>query len=132
VAIKENMQQPCYCLRSRSTAFSASEVFDQTMTEDANMTKKIKYRFQDIAARIIQNIRSEAESEAHQILRSYPGNENPTDASQSAAKIYGISTQSSTGVIYVMDRATQRGFTYGNSEWGKSDSRMQALYVYEC
>ncbi|KAI9287085.1 aminotransferase [Umbelopsis sp. AD052] len=87
------------------------------MADDARTASKIKFHFQDIAARIIQNIRSEAESEAHQILRSYPGNENPKDASQAAAKIYGISTQSSTGVIYVMDRATERGFTYGNPEW---------------
>ncbi|KAI8581856.1 hypothetical protein K450DRAFT_229562 [Umbelopsis ramanniana AG] len=87
------------------------------MTDGTNTPSKIKYHFHDIAARIIQNIRSETESEAHQILRSYPGNENPTDASQNAAKIYGISTQSSTGVIYVMDRATERGFTYGNPEW---------------
>ena len=92
----------------------------------ANTASKIKYHFHDIAARVIENIRSEAESEAHQILRSYPGNENPTTSSQSAAKIYGISTQSSTGVIYVMDRATERGFSYGNPEWGKLDSRMRA------
>lgn len=61
---------------------------------------------------------SEAESKAHQTLRSYPGNENKAEISKNSTKIYGIEHPGSTGVIYVMDRAADKGFTYGDPEWG--------------
>ncbi|KAI7881353.1 aminotransferase [Lichtheimia hyalospora FSU 10163] len=72
-----------------------------------------KLHFYDIAQRVVQQIRSEAESNAHQTLRSYPGNANKAEHN----KIYGIEHPGSTGVIYVMDRAMQHGFTYGDSSW---------------
>ncbi|KAI9494867.1 aminotransferase [Zychaea mexicana] len=58
---------------------------------------------------------SEAHSDAHQMLRSYPGNTNKAKAAE--VKTYGIDHPASTGVIYVMDRAMQNGFTYGDSSW---------------
>lgn len=94
-----------------------------------------KLHFYDIAQRVVQQIRryvttaidslelmcpkhdiSESESKAHQTLRSYPGNANKAERS----KVYGIEHPGSTGVIYVMDRAMQHGFTYGDSSWGKA------------
>ena len=100
---------------------------EDTKSGNSNISAKIKYHFHDIAARIIQNIRSEAESEAHQILRSYPGNENQSEVTKRHSKIYGITTPSSTGVIYVMDRATDRGYTYGDPEWGRSKYFKQSI-----
>lgn len=88
-----------------------------TDTPKSGNSSGSRFHLFDIANRIIQNIRSEAESEAHQTLRSYPGNENKADVSHKAAKIYGIEHPGSTGVIYVMDRATERGFSYGDPEW---------------
>ena len=57
----------------------------------------------------------ETESNAHQMLRSYPGNTSKAEET----KTYGIDHPGSTGVIYVMDRAMQNGFTYGDPDWGK-------------
>ncbi|KAI9031735.1 pyridoxal phosphate-dependent transferase [Phycomyces nitens] len=76
-----------------------------------------KLHFYDIAQQIVNKMRSEAHSEAHQTLRSYPGNTNKATKAKNAAKIYGIEHPGSTGVIYVMDRAMQNGFTYGDPEW---------------
>lgn len=91
-----------------------------TDTPKSGESNGSRFHLYDIANRIIQNIRSEAESEAHQTLRSYPGNENKAEVSHKAAKIYGIEHPGSTGVIYVMDRATEKGFSYGDPEWGMS------------
>lgn len=44
--------------------------------------------------------------------------ENRATKAKEAAKIYGIDHPGSTGVIYVMDRAMQNGFTYGDASWG--------------
>ncbi|ORY96846.1 pyridoxal phosphate-dependent transferase [Syncephalastrum racemosum] len=43
--------------------------------------------------------------------------ENRATKAKEAAKIYGIDHPGSTGVIYVMDRAMQNGFTYGDASW---------------
>ncbi|KAI9321812.1 aminotransferase [Dichotomocladium elegans] len=43
----------------------------------------------------------------------YPGNANRAEPN----KVYGIEHPGSTGVIYVMDRAMQNGFTYGDPSW---------------
>ncbi|KAI8146682.1 aminotransferase [Fennellomyces sp. T-0311] len=72
-----------------------------------------KLHFYDIAQKVVQQIRSEAESKPHQLLRSFPGNSNKVEK----AKTYGIDHPGSTGVIYVMDRAMSNGFTYGDPEW---------------
>ncbi|KAI9252386.1 aminotransferase [Phascolomyces articulosus] len=77
------------------------------------MTQGEKLHFYDIAQKVVQQIRSEAESNAHQMLRSYPGNTNKAEET----KTYGIDHPGSTGVIYVMDRAMQNGFTYGDPAW---------------
>lgn len=60
---------------------------------------------------------SEKHSEAHQTLRSYPGNENRSEEAQQKGQIHGITHPSSTGVIYVMDRASKHGYTPDNKEW---------------
>ncbi|KAI9262023.1 pyridoxal phosphate-dependent transferase [Sporodiniella umbellata] len=60
---------------------------------------------------------TERHSDAHQTLRSYPGNENQGEVSKQKGHIHGITTPGSTGVIYVMDRATKHGYYYGNKAW---------------
>ncbi|KAI7855457.1 aminotransferase [Circinella umbellata] len=77
------------------------------------MAQQPKLHFYDIAQKVVQKIRSEAESNAHQMLRSYPGNTSKLEQT----KTYGIDHPGSTGVIYVMDRAMQNGFTYGDPDW---------------
>ncbi|KAI8370588.1 aminotransferase [Radiomyces spectabilis] len=89
----------------------------QTEAQKNGTTGKGKYHFYDIAQKVVQQVRSESDSGAHQTLRSYPGNANKAGQAKEAAKIYGIDHPGSTGVIYVMDRAMQNGFTYGDSSW---------------
>ncbi|KAJ3182039.1 hypothetical protein HDU87_000379 [Geranomyces variabilis] len=59
--------------------------------------------------------RHESTSSAHKHLRSHAGNlhgRNPIPTTRA------IDHPSSTGVIYVMDRATAMGWTYENDQWG--------------
>eukprot|EP01103_Thecamoeba_quadrilineata_P003721 TRINITY_DN13472_c0_g1_i1.p1 TRINITY_DN13472_c0_g1~~TRINITY_DN13472_c0_g1_i1.p1 ORF type:complete len:472 (-),score=86.61 TRINITY_DN13472_c0_g1_i1:49-1464(-) len=72
------------------------------------------HRFFSAVHQIVEMARSEQNSQSHQTLRSYPGNNNPPSEEK---KIHGIEHPSSTGVIYVMDRAMHEGFSYGNKEW---------------
>lgn len=51
------------------------------------------------------------------MLRSYPGNENRAMRSIKKGEIHGIEHPGSTGVIYVMDRATKHGFTFADKTW---------------
>jgi aspartate/methionine/tyrosine aminotransferase len=60
---------------------------------------------------------AENQSEAHQTLRSYPGNKNKASKAKEAGDIHGIDHPGSTGVIYVMDRAMKNGFTYDSEDW---------------
>lgn len=60
---------------------------------------------------------SEKHSEAHQLLRSAPGNENRSMAAKNRGEVHGITHPGSTGVIYVMDRATKNGYTPDSEEW---------------
>lgn len=60
---------------------------------------------------------AEHQSDAHQTLRSYPGNENKAAVSKERGSIHGIEHPGSTGVIYVMDRAMKNGFTYSSEGW---------------
>ncbi|KAI8886053.1 PLP-dependent transferase [Backusella circina FSU 941] len=77
----------------------------------------MRFHFVDIANKIREQIVSERHSDAHQTLRSYPGNENKATVAKKEEKIYGIEHPGSTGVIYVMDRAFKRGFTYSSEDW---------------
>lgn len=60
---------------------------------------------------------TEIHSQAHQTLRSYPGNQHKASQSEGEDHIHGVDHPGSTGVIYVMDRAIKNGFTYDNQEW---------------
>ncbi|KAG1637090.1 hypothetical protein G6F45_000795 [Rhizopus arrhizus] len=74
--------------------------------------------FADIAQKVLNNKHaSEKHSEAHQTLRSYPGNENRGEVSKQQGNIHGITHPGSTGVIYVMDRAKKSGYNYDDKEW---------------
>ncbi|KAG1472422.1 hypothetical protein G6F56_001549 [Rhizopus delemar] len=73
--------------------------------------------FRDVAQKVLNKVMSEKHSEAHQTLRSYPGNENRSEEAQQKGQIHGITHPSSTGVIYVMDRASKHGYTPDNKEW---------------
>ncbi|KAJ3162004.1 hypothetical protein HDU86_005702 [Geranomyces michiganensis] len=57
----------------------------------------------------------EEHSQAHQTLRSHKGNAHGQNKISSTR---AIDHPSSTGVIYVMDRATDMGWSYSNTEWG--------------
>ncbi|KAG1315148.1 hypothetical protein G6F60_001094 [Rhizopus arrhizus] len=74
--------------------------------------------FADIAQKVLNNKHtSEKHSEAHQTLRSYPGNENRGEVSKQQGNIHGVTHPGSTGVIYVMDRAKKNGYSYDDKEW---------------
>ena len=60
---------------------------------------------------------AEHDSEAHQVLRSYPGNENKATSAKKKGSVYGVGHPGSTGVIYVMDRAVKNGYTAGDPSW---------------
>ncbi|KAI9270863.1 pyridoxal phosphate-dependent transferase [Sporodiniella umbellata] len=60
---------------------------------------------------------TEKNSEAHQTLRSYPGNHNRGEKAKQEGEIHGITRPSSTGVIYVMDRASKHGYTPNDKTW---------------
>ncbi|RKP15196.1 aminotransferase [Piptocephalis cylindrospora] len=66
---------------------------------------------------VIQKLRTEKQSRPHATLRSYPGNSNESRKRQRDSSINGIEHPASTGVIYVMDRAMRRGYTYGDPAW---------------
>ncbi|CEG84157.1 hypothetical protein RMATCC62417_18002 [Rhizopus microsporus] len=76
-----------------------------------------KHHFKDIAEEVITEIMSEKHSEAHQLLRNAPGNENRNMAAKNRGEVHGITHPGSTGVIYVMDRATKNGYTPDSEEW---------------
>ncbi|KAI9257724.1 pyridoxal phosphate-dependent transferase [Helicostylum pulchrum] len=75
------------------------------------------HKFHSAAQNVKNVVKAERESHAHQTLRSYPGNENRSLKAEESGSIHGIEHPGSTGVIYVMDRATKNGFTYGSEEW---------------
>ncbi|ORX59622.1 aminotransferase [Hesseltinella vesiculosa] len=73
-----------------------------------------KHHLYDIAQRVVEQIRTEKDSAAHQAFRSSVGNavdKAPTD------RAHGIEHPASTGVIYVMDRANKLGYSYGDPAW---------------
>ncbi|KAI8979224.1 pyridoxal phosphate-dependent transferase [Mycotypha africana] len=78
---------------------------------------KQRYHLRDIAEQVQKKIIAEHQSEAHRTLRSYPGNENKAKASKEKGDIHGIEHPGSTGVIYVMDRASKMGYTATDKEW---------------
>ncbi|KAI8909460.1 aminotransferase [Powellomyces hirtus] len=59
----------------------------------------------------------ESDSRAHQTLRASKGNVHGHGANKIHSSTY-IEHPSSTGVIYVMDRAAKMGWTYSSEEWG--------------
>jgi hypothetical protein len=63
------------------------------------------------------NSLAEHQSDAHQTLRSYPGNENRAMRSINKGEIHGIEHPGSTGVIYVTDRAIKNGYTSDGGGW---------------
>lgn len=69
--------------------------------------------FKALVERVVENIHAqrEAESEAHQKLRSQLTSRGEHE------HMPGIMQVGKTGVIYVMARASQLGFSYGNEEW---------------
>ncbi|KAI8063362.1 pyridoxal phosphate-dependent transferase [Gilbertella persicaria] len=78
---------------------------------------KPRFHLKDIAEKIRNKILAEHDSDAHQLLRNSPGNENKAHSAQDKGNVYGIEHPGSTGVIYVMDRATKNGYTSTNTEW---------------
>ncbi|KDN53386.1 PLP-dependent transferase [Tilletiaria anomala UBC 951] len=58
----------------------------------------------------------EAESEAHQIFRAFPGHGDKSKKTEPHI-VPGIEHPGSTGVIYVMDRAMANGFHYCAKDW---------------
>jgi len=66
--------------------------------------------FKAAAKQVLAEIHREAQSEAHQRFRE-------ASASQAATHIPGFVEVGKTGVIYVMARAREFGFSYENPEW---------------
>ncbi|KAF7728084.1 hypothetical protein EC973_006722 [Apophysomyces ossiformis] len=87
------------------------------MTSKQGRKQDPRFHFHDIAEKIIEHIRSEADSKAHQTLRSYPGNVNKGYVARDESRLYGIEHPGSTGVIYVTDRAGEMGYSPDNPEW---------------
>ncbi|KAI9104567.1 aminotransferase [Phlyctochytrium arcticum] len=85
------------------------------MSEQQNIHQRKVHLF-DAVNRIIKRTK-ETDSEAHQTLRSYKGNVHKGGSNQ-LASMPVIEHPSNTGVIYVMDRATQSGWTADDPEWG--------------
>ncbi|RKP15194.1 aminotransferase [Piptocephalis cylindrospora] len=67
----------------------------------------------EVAQQVIKMIRKESDSAAHQHLRAAPGNH----PDRKDRHVTGIDHPSSTGVIYVMNRARRHGWTYGDPTW---------------
>ncbi|OBZ83699.1 Aspartate aminotransferase [Choanephora cucurbitarum] len=76
-----------------------------------------KNKFLNVVEQVRQQVVAEHDSEAHQVLRSYPGNENKATSAKKKGSVYGIGHPGSTGVIYVMDRAVKNGYTAGDPSW---------------
>ncbi|KAF8342176.1 aminotransferase [Cantharellus anzutake] len=77
--------------------------------------------FRDVVEQLLQNLRSEKDSEAHRIFRSHPGHKSkhiiPETVNPNEETVPGVQHPGSTGVIYCTDRAMANGFTYGDPQW---------------
>ncbi|KAG8929131.1 hypothetical protein FRC02_005968 [Tulasnella sp. 418] len=75
--------------------------------------------FRDIVERVMA--KTEEDSKAHQVFRSYPGHNRAQRGSRhpnaDEDTLPGIVSPGSTGVIYCTDRAMANGFTYTDPEW---------------
>ncbi|ORY28516.1 pyridoxal phosphate-dependent transferase [Naematelia encephala] len=66
------------------------------------------------AKQVIVDAKNEADSEAHQMLRQYAGNQHH---GKDEEPIPGIRHPGATGVIYCTDRAQANGFTSTDPDW---------------
>ncbi|PWZ02219.1 PLP-dependent transferase [Testicularia cyperi] len=93
---------------------------DDIAAATATATRPAK-KLKDAAETVVNVLRHESESEAHQLFRSHPGHNKsqgrPFSSGDTDEKFPGIKHPGSTGVIYVTDRAMSNGFYYGNPEW---------------
>nr|XP_018262300.1 uncharacterized protein I303_05316 [Kwoniella dejecticola CBS 10117]OBR84458.1 hypothetical protein I303_05316 [Kwoniella dejecticola CBS 10117] len=71
--------------------------------------------FFNIASKVVKDVRHEADSEAHQLLRRYI--DDRKDGNESGETIPGILHPGATGVTYCTDRAMANGYSYDNKEW---------------
>ncbi|KAI9226425.1 MAG: aminotransferase [Piptocephalis tieghemiana] len=67
----------------------------------------------EAARQVIRMISKESESVAHRHLRAAPGNH----PDRKDIHTTGVEHPSSTGVIYVMDRASKHGWSYEDTDW---------------
>ncbi|KAI8097165.1 aminotransferase [Halteromyces radiatus] len=83
-------------------------------TSSTGPSSSAKHHFYDIAQKVVEQIRSEKDSEAHREFRSHSGN---IQKKSRDAYIFGIEHPGSTGVIYTTDRATKLGFRPDDPTW---------------
>ncbi|PVF95854.1 PLP-dependent transferase [Serendipita vermifera] len=74
--------------------------------------------FREVVEAVIERMKNEGDSEAHQIYRSYTGHGvkgQPATINPDEETIPGVVHPGSTGVIYCTDRAIANGFSYADS-----------------
>ncbi|KAI8999608.1 aminotransferase [Gaertneriomyces semiglobifer] len=84
--------------------------------DDATQIRKEKFRLRDAVTQVMK-MQKERDSDAHQTLRSYLGNVHG-QGNNSLRSMRVMEHPPNTGVIYVMDRASRKGWTPMDESWG--------------